>query len=209
MLGTLPRDYSFIAPVYDQVFHKPLSEGHKKMGDLLKKCKRIPGVKVLDVGVGSGLMFDYLPVGIDYHGIDINKKMLSIAHEKARKYRRKRIAITMMDAHKLAMKASTYNLVMASSVLSAVENPHLVLKEMIRVTKKGGQIAVILNLRQDSYRSKFIKAFDPITTKLFGFRTDISSEMFDEFPELKLIESEQVNNFLGCPLSTYLLFVKK
>lgn len=84
------------------------------------------------------------------------------------------------------------------------------LKEMIRVTKKGGHIAIITNLRtRDSFRSSMVKWVDPLTRKYLGFRTDMDSAMFERLRGLKLIENKQVNNFLGFPLSSYLLFEKK
>lgn len=209
MLNTLPRDYSLIAPVYDQVFNKILSEGHQKLGQLLKSKKTIPGFKVLEVGVGSGLTFDYLPNGIEYHGIDVNKKMLSLAHIKAKNYRRKKISIGLMDAHKLSFSANSFDLVMAASVLSAVEDPKKVMQEMIKVTKKNGQIAIIVNVREKNYKSQLVRVFDPFTKKVLGFRTDLTSDLFSEFTELELLETQQVNNLFGFPLSSYMLFRKK
>jgi phosphatidylethanolamine/phosphatidyl-N-methylethanolamine N-methyltransferase len=207
MLTTVPRDYSFIAPIYDQIFDKVLSEGHKKIGSLLRS-KKSPQLKVLEVGVGSGLTLDYLPNRIEYCGIDINNKMLSLAHSRADRYPRKKISLALMDAHKLTYKNNSFDIVMAASVISAVEDPSRVMKEMIRVTKKGGEIAVIANVREDSYKSKIIKRFDPLTKKLLGFRTDLDNYLFQSFTEIELIETQQVNNLLGFPLSTYMLFRK-
>jgi phosphatidylethanolamine/phosphatidyl-N-methylethanolamine N-methyltransferase len=209
MLNSVPRDYSLIAPVYDHVFNKFLSEGHRTLGELLKSKKTIPGYKVLEVGVGSGLTFDYLPNGIEYSGIDINKKMLTLAHLKAKSHKRKKITLAEMDAHKLTYKSNSFDMVMAASVVSAVENPEKVLKEMIRVAKKGGQIAVITNVRESNYKSRIVKSFDPFTKKFLGFRTDMDSNIFSKFKELELIESRPVNNVMGFQLSTYLLFKKK
>ena len=209
MTSTQPRDYSLIAPIYDQVFNRMLSEGHRKLGALLQTKKRTPGIKVLEVGVGSGLMLDYVPTGLDYHGIDVNKNMLSLAHVKAKSYRRKKIALSLMDAHKLTLPKNSFDLVMAASVLSAVDHPEQVMKEMVKVTKKGGYIAVITNLRQKNSRSNIVKAFDPFTKRFLGFRTDLESDIFNGFKEIVLVEKEPVNNLLGFPLSTYLLFQKK
>lgn len=209
MLNTLPRDYSLIAPVYDQVFNKFLSEGHEQLGQLLKSKKNIPGLKVLEVGVGSGLTFDYIPNGIEYHGIDVNEKMLSLAHMKAKNLRRKKISLGLMDAHKLTFPSHSFDLVLAASVLSAVEDPRRVMQEMIKVTKKNGQIAIIVNVREQNYKSQFMKVFDPFTKKFLGFRTDISSELFSGFKEIELLENRPVNNVLGLPLSNYLLFQRK
>lgn len=206
---TVPRDYSLIAPVYDHVFNKALSEGHRRIGSLLRAKRSTKEMKVLEVGVGSGLTLDYLPNSVQFTGVDINEKMLSLAYEKAKKLKRKKIELALMDAQKLSYKSNTFDLVFAASVITAVENPQMAMKEMIRVTKKGGQIAIIANIRdKKSYKSQFIKQFDPITKKILGFRTDIDSDFFMVFKEIRMIEKDQVNNLLGFPLSSFLLLKK-
>lgn len=203
-----PRDYSLIAPVYDHVFNRPLSEGHRKIGALLKDRKNGKDMKVLEVGVGSGLTLDYLPNNMEYTGVDINQKMLSLAYEKANRLKRKNISLSIMDAHKLSYKSNTYDLVLAASVITAVSDPYCAMKEMIRVTKKGGKIAIIANVRNNSYRSKIVKQFDPLTKRFLGFRTDIDSSFFSRFKDIRLIEKEDVNNLLGFSLSSFHLFEK-
>jgi phosphatidylethanolamine/phosphatidyl-N-methylethanolamine N-methyltransferase len=209
MSFAIPRDYSLIAPVYDHVFNRALSEGHRRIGSLLRTKRPARDVKVLEVGVGSGLTLDYLPNTIQFTGIDINEKMLSLAHTKARQFRRKNISLSIMDAHKLTFKANSFDMVVAASVITAVKDPTEMMKEMIRVTKKGGQIAIIANIRnKHSVRSQFVKQFDPLTKKFLGFRTDIDSEFFHKFKDIRMIEKDQVNNLFGFPLSSFLLFEK-
>ena len=209
MMQTVPRDYSLIAPVYDKVFHRFLNEGHKELGQLLRKKRTTSNVRVLEVGVGSGLTLDYLPSAVEYHGIDINKKMLTQAELKAARFRRKKISLSIMDAHKLSFKSGSFDIVMAASVLSAVDDPLIVMREMIRVAKKGGQIAIITNVREESTSSQIIKRFDPFTKKFLGFRTDMDNKVFTAFKDIELVESKQVNNILGFPLSTFMVFHKK
>lgn len=207
-MDTTPRDYSLIAPVYDHLFNKALSEGHEMIGSLLRSKRPGKDMKVLEVGVGSGLTLDYLPNSIQFTGVDINNKMLSQAIIKAKQFRRKNITLSLMDAHKLEYKANTFDLVVAASVISAVSDPYTAMKEMIRVTKKGGQVAVIANVRNKTIASHFIKRFDPITKRFLGFRTDIDSDFFDQFKDIKLVEKREVNNVLFFPLSSFLLFQK-
>jgi phosphatidylethanolamine/phosphatidyl-N-methylethanolamine N-methyltransferase len=209
MSFAIPRDYSLIAPVYDQVFNKALSDGHKRIGQLLKSKKSIGETKVLEVGVGSGLSLDYIPNTVDFIGVDINPKMLTLAHARAKRFKRKRISLTLMDAEKLSYKSNSFDMVFAASVITAVKDPESAMREIIRVTKKGGHIAVIANLRnKHSFRSKLIKHFDPLTKKFLGFRTDIDSEFFKKFKGIKLIEKEEVNSVFGIPLSSFLHFQK-
>jgi phosphatidylethanolamine/phosphatidyl-N-methylethanolamine N-methyltransferase len=209
MKKLVPRDYSLIAPIYDKIFIRPLSQGHKELGHLLKTKTRKTPLKVLEVGVGSGLTFDHLPSRIQYTGIDINDRMLGLAQKKILKIGRKDMTLSRMNAQKMSFKENSYDVVMASSVLSAVDSPLKAMKEMIRVTKKGGTIAVIANVREErSIKSQFIKLFDPMTKKFLGFRTDIELKTFTRFKELELVECKKINNVFGFPLSTFLLFRK-
>lgn len=205
-----PRDYSFIAPVYDTLFHRPLAEGHQKIGQLMRKEKRRLGkLDILEVGVGSGLTLNFLPTGSRFTGIDVNPKMLHMAEDKASKMKNREIDLQCMNAERLAIKNNSFDVVLAPSVLSAVDKPMLVLKEMIRVTKRGGKIAIITNLRDShSVKSKCMRVFDPITRALLGFRLDLTRESFAQFKNLKCLEETQVNSLLGFPLSTYMLFEK-
>ena len=209
MKAAAPRDYSLIAPVYDQVFNRLLNEGHRQIGSLLRKSRSPKKeFQVLEVGVGSGLTLDYLPANIHYTGIDINKKMLSLAFKKAERFKRRKISLSMMDAHCLSFKAGSFDLVLAASVITAVEDPEQVMKEMVRVTRKGGKIAIVANIRNKSYRSQLVRRFDPLTKKFLGFRTDIDASSFDRIKGIRQIENKDVNSLLGIPLSTFLVFEK-
>lgn len=209
MSFAIPRDYSMIAPVYDQVFNRFLCDGHKRLGAMLKKEKPSKDFKILEVGVGSGLTLSYLPANVQYSGIDINEKMLELAHEKAKLLKKKNIDLSVMDAHKLTYKAGSFDLVLGASVITAVEDPQSVMKEMIRVTKKGGRIAIIANIRNNSYRSQIVRRFDPLTKKFLGFRTDMDANYFGNFKGLKLLQKEPVNSVMGFHLSSFLLFEKR
>lgn len=200
------KDYSFIAPVYDHIFNRPLAEGHKKIGSLLrKKSTRARSSKVLEVGVGSGLTFRHVPAHIDFTGIDVNKKMLSVAAKKIARMKKNKINLQIMNAEKMKFASNSFDLVLAPSVLSAMDQPMAGMKEIIRVAKKGGKIAVIVNLRKPG---SLVKVLDPFTRKYLGFRLDITMEEMLKFKNLKVLEKKEINSFLGRPLSTYILFEK-
>ena len=204
------NDYSFIAPVYDRIFLKPLSEGHQLIGSLMKSV-RSPDrtARVLEVGVGSGLTLSYVPPGIDFTGIDVNEKMLSEARKKVAATERRKITLQKMDAVKMEFSADSFDLVVAPSVLSAMDEPMEGLREIIRVTKPGGKIAVVVNLqKKGTWKGQLMKALDPFTRKFLGFRLDLSLEDFLRFEKLRLIRAQEINSFLGQTLSTYVLFEK-
>lgn len=205
-----PSDYSLLAPFYDLLFDRPLSEGHSHIGALLQdEALHHPNMKVLEIGVGSGLILNRLPAGVDYTGIDVNDKMLELARKKSKKLKLEdRVHLSNMDAENLSLKDQSFDLVIAPSVLSAMGNPMKAFEEMIRVTKPGGKIAVVVNLRDEGLRSKIVRPFDPLTRKFIGFRLDLTREKFQS-PALTLLEDKSVNKLLGFPLSSFLLFEKQ
>lgn len=209
-MTTIPRDYSFIAPMYDQIFNIPLAQGHQQMGALMKKTRsRTGAAKILEVGVGSGLTLPHVPSHVEFTGIDVNEKMLSVAAKKASAMKRRKIKLEIMNAEKMRFASNSFDLVIAPSVLSAMEAPMSGFKEIIRVTKKGGRIAVIANLRDKmSEKSRFARAIDPITRKFLGFRMDLTLEEMLKFKNLRIVEKKPINNFFGQSLSTYVLFEK-
>lgn len=206
--SSAPRDYSLIAPFYDTFFHRPLAEGHKKIGQLLRKEKKLRGnLSILEVGVGSGLTLSSLPAGSDFTGIDVSEEMLNRARQKAQEISRCEIDLKVMNAERLAMKNNSFDVVLAPSVLSATQRPMQVFKEMIRVTKRGGKIAVVTNLRTEGcLSSQSLRLLDPLTRRLIGFRMDMQRKDFEKFENIRLLEETRVNHFMGLSLSTYLLF---
>jgi ubiquinone/menaquinone biosynthesis C-methylase UbiE len=135
--------------------------------------------------------------------------MLKKAKEKAERLGREKISLSIMDAQKLSYNSNSFDFVFAASVLSAVEDPEKTMREMVRVTKKGGQIAVIVNIRDNSsLKSQIIKKFDPFTKKYLGFRTDMDETFFLPFKNIRPIEHEQINTIFHFPLSQYMLFEK-
>lgn len=204
----MPRDYSLIAPLYDRIFNKPLAEGHQMIGELIRRYRG--EIKILEVGVGSGLTLSYLPSRAEYIGIDINEKMLSLAQRKAKNLRGKKISLQIMDAEEMGFKDSQFDLVIAPSVLTAINSPLKGMREMIRVTKKGGYIVVIANLRErNSFKSEVFRMMDPITRKYLGFTTDIDYHYFTKFREIELVEQQKINTIMGISMSWFMVFRKR
>ncbi|MBW2975010.1 methyltransferase domain-containing protein [Candidatus Woesearchaeota archaeon] len=94
---------------------------------------------LLDVGCNTGYVVNTIAKkGYRAVGIDLSEKHIKMA--KSRKYGN--TAFYVMDASKLRFKENTFDAVILTEVLEHVDEPETVLRETIRVTKKGGRIII-------------------------------------------------------------------
>lgn len=203
-------DYTRIAPLYDRIFNRPLEEGNNLIAELLRE-RVLPErkLKVLEVGIGSGFTLEKLPTHVDYTGVDVNKAMLSLARTRAEHRNLTSVHLKVMDAMNLEFSDSQFDLVLAPSVLSAMDEPSRALREMERILRPGGEIVIIMNLRKrGSLRSSLVKALGPITRNFLGYRVDLYLEDLQVPGNLELIERNDINKYLGFSLSSYLVFKK-
>jgi len=122
---------------------------HKTEADFLKntlKSIKKDKIKILDVGCGTGRMLpEIFSIGkeIEYFGLDTSKEMVKHLKEKAKKLSLgKEVKVKIGDASKLPFNNGTFDVVFTYHLLWHIpkENQREVIKEMERVTKKGGFI---------------------------------------------------------------------
>ena len=99
-------------------------------------AKKIKRGKVLDVGCKWAVIYQYLKhKDIEYTGFDFSEESLKLAEKKAQN-----CTFVLGDAYKLPFKANSFDYVIFTEIIEHFENPGLVLKECLRVLKKGGKI---------------------------------------------------------------------
>lgn len=101
-----------------------------------------PGMKVLDVGCGTGnFSMKLAGMGCVVTGIDVSEEMLKVARGKAAELDLS-ISYFQMDATELAFEDSAFDVVLAMAAVEFIEDTAQAVKEMFRVTKVGGQILI-------------------------------------------------------------------
>lgn len=181
--------YGRWAPVYDVVFGPVFRQGRAQS---IRAAERIGG-RILEVGVGTGISLPAYSRESRLYGIDISEPMLEKARGRVVRYGLDNVeAIEVMDAENLDFPDSSFDVVVAQYVVTAVPNPERALDEFARVVKPGGEI--IINTRvgaEDGVRKTIEKTLMPITSKL-GWRTEFSFSRYVEWashtPSVKLVE---------------------
>jgi ubiquinone/menaquinone biosynthesis C-methylase UbiE len=127
---------------YDSWFTTPIGALVKRFEaelliDLLRPCRR---EVILDAGCGTGVFtFDLLSFGTSIIGIDISLPMLMRAREKARAYH---LHLSLGDISSLPFRENSFDKVVSVTALEFIKDAEGAVRELFRVTQKGGSIIV-------------------------------------------------------------------
>lgn len=122
--------------------------------------------RVLEVGAGTGVHLRYVRHGFDeYVMTDLNTPFLDSAASKVGS--NQKIVTRAEDATSLSFENESFDRVIAAHVLEHLPNPHVVIREWMRVLKPDGILSLVLPCdpgmawrlgRAVGARGKFIKA---------------------------------------------------
>ena len=127
---------------YDEWFQTPVGTLVKHyetllLVDLLQPCR---GETILDVGCGTGIFtLDILSFGPRIVGLEISRPMLDRASHRAKGYPFHPIAGNMMA---LPFADEVFDKTVSMNALEFVEDSRAAVRELFRVTQKGGTIVV-------------------------------------------------------------------
>ena len=164
--------YSFYSPFYEYVFGKILGPGRRQA---FKHVPRTPNQKVLEIGVGPGNTLEFYPPKTRFTGIDISHAMIAQARKKAAHLNSgSRFDLHVIDASRLDFPDNHFDLVMAAYVITTVQDPHKVCREIHRVVKPGGKIIAVNHTRSQngSLWGRVEDVMAPVFVRV-GFTTDL------------------------------------
>jgi SAM-dependent methyltransferase len=122
---------------------------------LLSMKESNPSLKLLDVGSGSGtISVSFAKLIPDGHvtGIDVNTSILPRARAVAEKAGVKNIEFHEGSVYKLPFADETFDIAVCHQVLVHIGTPWDALREMLRVTKRGGVVAA----REGDYETESV-----------------------------------------------------
>lgn len=165
--------YRLYAPIYDRCLGRLFRDGHRKgIGCLAEGAK----LRVLDVGIGTGLSLDHYRPEHDVTGIDLSPAMLSIASKKCVHSPAADVSLMEMDAGELTFPAAHFDAVLLFYSLSVVPNPAAVMAEAVRVLKPDGDLIVVSHSASSHGMLWAIEKVVSPLAKLMGFRSDLRVE---------------------------------
>jgi phosphatidylethanolamine/phosphatidyl-N-methylethanolamine N-methyltransferase len=186
--------YNTYSRFYDFIFG-PFFHSGREMAPYLLDLR--PGMKLLEVGVGTGLSLPMMPRNISITGIDLSEKMLQQAAKRLeREALQGHVELIKMDATHLQFPDRTFDRVLAAYFISTVPDPVKVVQEMKRVCKPGGYLVFLNHFRHESPVIGFFeKVLSPAFYRL-GFRTDLDVHRLMAECGLEIETLERID-FLG------------
>jgi demethylmenaquinone methyltransferase/2-methoxy-6-polyprenyl-1,4-benzoquinol methylase len=151
------RIFGGLSPSYDSVLDRMtlLQDGNWKR----RMLERLPlgqGARVLDVGCGTCVLEERSDLkGSQAFGIDITGGMIALAQKKGL---RSVTLLGLADAEHLPFKEATFDLVVSCYVPKYCDTRRLV-KELGRVLRQGGQLAVYDFTRPHGLLSPFLSFY--------------------------------------------------
>ena len=128
------------APAYDVVFGAIFQNGRAAVA---RYVNSLPLASVLEVGVGTGLSLPLYSADKRITGVDVSSEMLDHARKRVADERLTNVvALHEMDGEDLRFADGSFDVVVASYVMSVAPHPQRCLAEMERVCAPGGTVIV-------------------------------------------------------------------
>jgi ubiquinone/menaquinone biosynthesis C-methylase UbiE len=128
--------------------------------DLNNKLDIKEGGDILDAGCGPGLVMEKVieenkERGISFTGLDLSRRMIKYAHRRCKNFSNVKLQVADLNK-RLKFPDNSFDRVICSNTLYALENPRRVIFEFHRVLKQGGAV-IIANPKPDAREKKIIR----------------------------------------------------
>lgn len=194
--STVTKAYRRWAPIYDLVFGAVFNQGRHAA---IAAADRIGG-RILDVGLGTGLSLPKYSARSRITGIDLSPEMLARARQRVTELSLTNVeGLEVMDAESLSFPDASFDVVVATHVISTVPHPLAALDECARVLRAGGELILINRVGAEAGGRRVVeRLLQPIVRRL-GWRTEFPWENFAQWlgqrTDMTLVERQPVPPF--------------
>ena len=180
-LEAVSNTYARWAPVYDATFGRITQAGRRAA----VRHINARGGDVLEVGVGTGLSLEAYDRGLRVTGMDYSEDMLRKARARVARQGLTHVAgLRQMDARDLDFPDDSFDTVAAMHVVSVVPEPELVMSEIARVLRPGGQVVITNHFRHErGVWAGLARAAAPLEN-LLGWHSDFEIRTVLQDPRL-------------------------
>jgi phosphatidylethanolamine/phosphatidyl-N-methylethanolamine N-methyltransferase len=172
--------------IYDAVFGPVLHTGREQA---IRRMGCLPGERVLEVGVGTGLSLSLYPWGVRVVGVDLSTPMLGRARARAAEAG---AGLAAMDAERMAFPDASFDKVVAMYVASVVPDPAALVREMRRVCRSDDGLYFVNHFRTTRPLLGTVERLFAPLSRTLGFRPDFSLEGFLAGAGLEVVERRPV-----------------
>jgi phosphatidylethanolamine/phosphatidyl-N-methylethanolamine N-methyltransferase len=186
--GAVRDAYRRWAGVYDAVFGGVSSFGRKRA---VAAVNRLPGTRVLEVGVGTGLALPHYRADKRVVGVDLSREMLEKARERVVAEGLTSVdGLVEMDAEHMAFRDDSFDIAVAMFTASVVPDARRLFAEMSRVVRPGGHLLFVNHFAaQDGPRWWVERAMAPLS-RVLGWHPDFAlSDLLDADAQVESLEA--------------------
>ena len=135
-----------------------------------KLWSHVPGLHVLEVGIGTGKNMKFYPAGILITGIDLTPGMVQRAQKRASDLRlSSKVKLQIGDVQQLDFPDGKFDSAVATFVFCSVPDPVLGLRELNRVVKPGGYVLLLEHMRSSNpFLGAVMDFLNPLIVRLMG-----------------------------------------
>lgn len=146
--------YDTTASIYDRRYAE---EQAAKVEAALKNVRTQKGELILDVGCGTGLLFDHVANETDgIVGLDFSKKCLLQAKERTRNKSLRNVQLILADADNMPFHNEVFNTVFAMTILQNMPSPSETLAEIKRVSRNDA-LFVVSGMKKIFTKESFVR----------------------------------------------------
>ena len=164
--------YAALAPVYDAAVTRAFAPARRRSFEILALQ---PGDRVLVVGCGTGLDFEFVPPGVRLTAGDLTPAMVRRARDRADALGLTDADVRVLDAHQLDAPDGSFDAVVLHLLLAVVPDPVAAIQEARRVLAPGGRVAVFDKFVADGERPSLVRRAANVIARVVA--TDLTREL--------------------------------